>query len=75
MINQSATSDLGSFDQLKNCVKAAPDPFAAENVLAMPPEYTYRKLNALRAIWETIFATSGSTLESFGQPVVLTELK
>ncbi|MCW4186867.1 MAG: hypothetical protein N0C81_07690 [Candidatus Thiodiazotropha lotti] len=41
----------------------------------MSPECTYRKLNALRAIWETFFATSGSTLESFGQPVMLTELK
>ncbi|MCW4221888.1 MAG: hypothetical protein N0E44_18570 [Candidatus Thiodiazotropha lotti] len=41
----------------------------------MSPECTYRKLNALRAIWETFFATSGSTFESFGQPVMLTELK
>ncbi|MES9922754.1 MAG: hypothetical protein ABW152_01570 [Candidatus Thiodiazotropha endolucinida] len=33
-----------------------------------------RKLNALRAFWEVFFAASGTTLEGFGQPVLLTDL-
>ncbi len=39
------------------------------------PYLDSRKLNALKGFWEAFFAASGSTLEGFGQPVLLTELK
>jgi hypothetical protein len=38
------------------------------------PYLESRKLNALRAFWEAFFTKSGSRLEGFGQPVLLTEL-
>ncbi|MES9827088.1 MAG: hypothetical protein ABW201_02330 [Candidatus Thiodiazotropha sp.] len=34
-----------------------------------------RKLNALRAFWVAFFTSSGTTLEGFRQPVLLTDLK
>ncbi|MES9822948.1 MAG: hypothetical protein ABW127_00790 [Candidatus Thiodiazotropha endolucinida] len=39
------------------------------------PYLESRKLNALQAFWGAFFAASGSILEGFGQPVLLTELK
>ncbi|MES9988379.1 MAG: hypothetical protein AB2552_03800 [Candidatus Thiodiazotropha endolucinida] len=39
------------------------------------PYLESRKLNALREFWEAFFAASGSSLEGFGLPVLLTELK